>query len=35
MHFRTSIVHGEVLGMKVGKWILRNHFQPVAGGAGK
>lgn len=29
MHFRTSTVHGAVLGMKVGKWILRNHFQPV------
>ena len=30
MHFRTATVHGEVLGMKVGKWILKNHFQPVA-----
>ena len=30
MHFRTSTVHGEVLGMKVSKWVLRNHFQPVA-----
>ncbi len=29
MHFRTSTVHGEVLGMKVSKWVLRNHFQPV------
>ena len=27
MHFRTATVHGEVLGMKVGKWILKNHFQ--------
>jgi hypothetical protein len=35
MHFRTSTVHGEVLGMKVGKWVLKNHFQPVARGAGK
>ena len=34
MHFRTSTVHGEVLGMKVGKWVLRNRFQPVARGAG-
>jgi hypothetical protein len=34
MHFRTSTVHGEVLGMKVGKWVLRNHFQPVARRAG-
>jgi hypothetical protein len=30
MHFRTSTVHGQVLGMKVGKWVLKNHFQPVA-----
>jgi hypothetical protein len=29
MHFRTATVHGEVLGMKVGKWILKNHFQSV------
>jgi hypothetical protein len=33
MHFRTSTVHGEVLGTKVGKWVIRNHFQPVAPGA--
>lgn len=33
MHFRTSTVHGEVLGMKVGKWILSNHFQPVKRGS--
>jgi hypothetical protein len=32
MHFRTSTVHGAVLGMKVGKWVLKNHFQPVARG---
>jgi len=30
MHFRTSTVHGDVLGTKVAKWVLRNHFQPVA-----
>jgi hypothetical protein len=29
MHFRTATVHGDVLGMKVGKWVLKNHFQPV------
>ena len=34
MHFRTSTVHGDVLGMKVGKWVLKNHFQPAARGAG-
>lgn len=34
MHFRTSTVHGEVLGKKVGKWILKNHFQPVGRSAG-
>jgi hypothetical protein len=33
MHFRTSTVHGEVLGMKVGKWILGNHFQPLTRGS--
>jgi len=32
MHFRTSTVHGAVLGMKVSKWVLRNHFQPVLPG---
>jgi hypothetical protein len=32
MHLRTATVHGEVLGMKVGKWVLKNHFQPVARG---
>jgi hypothetical protein len=30
MHFRTSTVHGDVLGMKVGKWVMKTHFQPVA-----
>jgi hypothetical protein len=34
MHFRTATVHGEVLGMKVGKWILKDHFQPAARGSG-
>jgi hypothetical protein len=34
MHFRTSTVHGAVLGMKVGKWVMKNHFQPVARGRG-
>jgi hypothetical protein len=34
MHFRTSTVHGDVLGMKVGKWVMKNHFQPVARGGG-
>jgi hypothetical protein len=32
MHFRTSTVHGEVLGKKVGKWVMKNHFQPVPRG---
>ena len=32
MHFRTSTVHGAVLGMKVSKWIVKNHFQPVTRG---
>ena len=34
MHFRTATVHGEVLGMKVGKWVMKNHFLPVTRGAG-
>jgi hypothetical protein len=29
MHFRTSTVHGRVLGMKVGKWVAKHHFQAV------
>jgi len=24
MHFRTATVHGNILGMKVGKWVLKN-----------
>jgi hypothetical protein len=32
MHFRTSTVHGAVLGMKVGKWVMKNHFQPAERG---
>ena len=30
MHFRTSTVHGKVLGTKVGKWIANHYFRPVA-----
>jgi hypothetical protein len=33
MHFRTSTVHGGVLGSKVSRWIVKNHFQPVKPGA--
>lgn len=29
MHFRTSIVHGTVLGKRVGKWIAKHYFRPV------
>ena len=29
MHFRTATVHGRVLGMKVGKYIMKHYFQPV------
>jgi hypothetical protein len=29
MHFRTSIVHGTVLGKKVAKWIARRYFKPI------
>ena len=29
MHFRTSTVHGDVMGMKVSKQLLREHFQRV------
>lgn len=28
MHFRTSIVHGGVLGMKTAKWVVKHHFEP-------
>ena len=27
MHFRTSIVHGGVLGMKTAKWVVKHHFE--------
>jgi ribosomal protein S19 len=30
MHFRTSTVHGKVLGTKVGKWVSTRYFRPVA-----
>jgi len=30
MHFRTSTVHGKVLGTKVGKWVATRYFRPVA-----
>ena len=29
MHYRTSTVHGGVLGMKVAKYIAKHHFTPV------
>ena len=29
MHFRTSLVHGMVLGKKVAKWIAKHYFRPV------
>ena len=29
MHFRTSTVHGDVMGMKVSKQLMREHFQRV------
>jgi hypothetical protein len=30
MHFRTSTVHGKVLGTKVGRWVSTRYFRPVA-----
>ena len=30
MHYRTSGVHGSVMGRKVAHWIAKNYFQPVA-----
>ena len=30
MHYRTSGVHGSVIGRKVAHWIDKNYFQPVA-----
>lgn len=29
MHFRTSTVHGAVLGRKVAKWVTQNYFRPL------
>lgn len=31
MHFRTSTVHGTVLGRRTAAWVDKHHFQPVAG----
>ncbi len=28
MHFRTSVVHGRVLGEKTARWVAKHHFQP-------
>ena len=30
MPFRTSTVHGKVLGTKVRKWVASRYFRPVA-----
>jgi hypothetical protein len=30
MHYRTSAVHGAVMGRKVGGWLARQYFQPVS-----
>lgn len=30
MHFRTSSVHGTVLGRKTAAWVNKHHFQPTA-----
>ena len=30
MHYRTSGVHGSVIGRKVAHWVDKNYFQPVA-----
>ena len=30
MYYRTSGVHGSVIGRKVAHWIDKNYFQPVA-----
>jgi hypothetical protein len=29
MHYRTSVVHGTVMGRKVAKWVAKHYFQPV------
>ena len=29
VHYRTSVVHGAVLGRKVAQWVARYYFQPV------
>jgi len=29
MHYRTSTVHGKVLGTKVAKWVTKHYFRPV------
>ena len=29
MHLRTSLTHGQVLGMQTTKWVLRHNFEPL------
>jgi len=29
VHYRTSVVHGAVLGRKVAQWVARYYFLPV------
>ena len=29
VHYRTSVVHGAVLGHKVAQWVAKHYFQPV------
>ncbi len=29
MHYRTSCVHGVVIGKKVAKWVAKHYFQPI------
>jgi hypothetical protein len=29
VHYRTSVVHGTILGRKVAKWVAKFYFQPA------
>jgi len=29
MHFRTSAVHGALMGREVAQWVAKNHFRPL------
>jgi hypothetical protein len=29
MHYRTSVVHGDVMANKVANWVAKHYFEPI------